>query len=177
MSTAIAHRRANRRLLRRLHRDRSGSAAVEFALVAPLFFGLLFAILEVGMVFLAGQSLETAAGDAARLVMTGQAQTQKMTAAKFKDAVCGNIAALIDCGGITVDVRSSDLTPTIPAPIVGGTFNPNVTFQPGTAGQIVVVRVFYQWPLFVTGLGFNISNISGNKRLLMATAAFRNEPF
>ena len=40
-----------------------------------------------------------------------------------------------------------------------------------------MVRVFYQWPLFVTGLGFNISNLTGSKRLLTATAAFQNEPF
>jgi hypothetical protein len=37
--------------------------------------------------------------------------------------------------------------------------------------------MFYQWPLFVTGFGFNISNLSGNKRLLVATAAFKNEPY
>jgi hypothetical protein len=37
--------------------------------------------------------------------------------------------------------------------------------------------MFYQWPLFVTGLGFNIANLSGNKRLLVATAAFKNEPY
>jgi hypothetical protein len=37
--------------------------------------------------------------------------------------------------------------------------------------------VFYQWPLFVTGLGYNISNLCNSKRLLSATAAFRNEPY
>ena len=47
----------------------------------------------------------------------------------------------------------------------------------GGPGDIVVVRLFYQWPLVVTGLGWNPSNINGNKRLLSATAAFRNEPY
>ena len=32
-------------------------------------------------------------------------------------------------------------------------------YCPGSAGDIVVVRMFYQWPLFVTGLGYNISNL------------------
>jgi hypothetical protein len=41
----------------------------------------------------------------------------------------------------------------------------------------VVVQLFYQWPLIVTGLGYNIANLSGNKRNLVATAAFRNEPY
>jgi hypothetical protein len=40
----------------------------------------------------------------------------------------------------------------------------------------VVVRVYYQWPLYVTGLGFNIANLNGSKRLLAATAAFHVEP-
>jgi hypothetical protein len=53
----------------------------------------------------------------------------------------------------------------------------NLKYCPGNAGDIVVVRLFYQWPLFVTRLGYNISNLAGNQRLLVATAAFRNEPF
>jgi hypothetical protein len=31
--------------------------------------------------------------------------------------------------------------------------------------------------MFVTGLGFDVSNLSGHKRLLVATAAFQNEPY
>jgi hypothetical protein len=52
-----------------------------------------------------------------------------------------------------------------------------MNYNPGSGGDIVVVRLFYQWPLFVTGLGLDITNLSGSKRLLSATAAFRNEPF
>ena len=51
------------RSMRRFRRDRRGSAAVEFALVAPVFFALLFAILETGIMFLAGQVLQTVAQD------------------------------------------------------------------------------------------------------------------
>jgi hypothetical protein len=53
----------------------------------------------------------------------------------------------------------------------------NMQYNPGGPGDIVVVRLFYQWPLVVTGLGYNISNLAGNTRLLSATAAFRNEPY
>ena len=38
-------------------------------------------------------------------------------------------------------------------------------------------RLFYQYPVYVSLLGFNLSNINGGKRLLAATAAFRNEPY
>jgi len=41
----------------------------------------------------------------------------------------------------------------------------------------MVVRAFYPWPLFVTGLGYNIANVgrgsTSSSRLLAATAAFR----
>jgi hypothetical protein len=47
----------------------------------------------------------------------------------------------------------------------------------GTANDTVLVRVFYPWQLFVTGLGFNISNLAGGKYLLQSAAAFRVEPY
>jgi hypothetical protein len=58
-----------------------------------------------------------------------------------------------------------------------GNFINNMQYNPGGPGSIVVVKLFYQWPLFVTGLGYNIANMSGNQRLLMATAAFQTEPY
>ena len=54
---------ATRNVLRRFRRNRRAAAAVEFALVAPLFFVLLFAIIEVALVFFASQVLETVTQD------------------------------------------------------------------------------------------------------------------
>jgi len=50
-------------------------------------------------------------------------------------------------------------------------------YQPGNPGDIVVVRVMYQWPVFLGPLSFNLSNLSNGKRLLMSSAAFKNEPY
>jgi Flp pilus assembly protein TadG len=55
------------RLVRRFVRQQDGSAAVEFGMVALPFLGLTFAILETALVFFAGQTLETAVTDSARL--------------------------------------------------------------------------------------------------------------
>jgi len=168
-------------ILRRFRRNRRGSAAVEFALVAPIFFGLLFAIIEVAMVFFASQLLETATQDSARQIMTGQAQTAAFTQAQFKNLVCSKVDTLFDCvNGISIDVQSYSAfgSVNIADPIdASKNFVPPNNYQPGGPGDIVVVRVFYQWPLFVTGLGFNVGNLSGSKRLLTATAAFQNEPY
>src|SRR3954462_14308502 len=86
-----------RKTLRRFRRNRRGSAAVEFALVAPVFFALLFAIIETAIIFFANQVLETVTQDSARMIMTGQAQAAVYTQAQFKSYICGRIAALFDC--------------------------------------------------------------------------------
>jgi Flp pilus assembly protein TadG len=182
MLQLIRKRAAKRRLLalramRRLARKQDGSAAVEFGMVAAPFLLLVFAIMETAIVFFAGQTLETAVADSSRLIMTGQAQTQGFNQSAFKDAVCAKIYGLFDCAnGVQVDVKKYtsfsgvDLTPPLDA---NGNFNNNMGYQPGCPGDIVVVRLFYQWPIYVSLL----QNMSGNKRLLIATAAFRNEPY
>jgi Flp pilus assembly protein TadG len=166
-------------LLRRFAGQQEGAAAVEFALVAAPFLALLFAIFETALVFFSGQALETAVADASRLIMTGQAQTQGMSQTAFKDAVCARIYGLFDCqSGVYVDVKtfSSFSNVTMPTPVdSNGNFQNNFSYNPGGPGDIVVVRLFYQWPVYVSLLGLN--NLSGGKRLLVATAAFRNEPY
>jgi Flp pilus assembly protein TadG len=168
-------------ILRRFRRNRRGSAAVEFALVAPIFFAVLFAIIELALVFFASQILETVTQDTSRLIMTGQAQNASYTQASFKDAVCAKLTVMFDCvNGVSIDVQSYKQFSTVDIadPIDSGkNFVPPNNYLPGGPGDIVVVRLFYKWPLFVTGLGFNPANIAGNKRLLTATAAFQNEPY
>src|SRR5882762_2208063 len=131
-------------LLRRFRHNRRGSAAVEFAMVAPLFFGLLFAIIEVAMIFFASQVLETVTQDSSRTIMTGQAQTGSVTGcsnpctqAQFKSFVCKQVSALFDCtNGVFVDVRSYpnngfsnvNITPPIDA---GNAFVNDMKWCPG----------------------------------------------
>ena len=169
------------RSVRRLAKQQEGSAAVEFGLVAAPFLALVFAIMETAVVFFAGQALETAAADSSRLIMTGQAQTQGFSQSTFKNAVCAKIYGLFDCqNGVYVDVKTftSFSNVTMNNPVDGqGNFQNNFSYQPGGPGDIVVVRLFYQYPVYVSLLGFNLANMNGGKRLLAATAAFRNEPY
>jgi Flp pilus assembly protein TadG len=180
MPSPAASTNSSPKLLRRFRRSRRGSVAVEFALVAPVFFALLFAIIETAIVFFADQVLESITQNSARMIMTGQAQTAAYTQAQFKTYVCGQIPALFSCNNVYVDVESYPTfsNVTINSQIDGsGSFVNNMQYNPGGPGDIVVVRLFYQWQLYVTGLGYNISNLAGSKRLLTATAAFRNEPY
>jgi Flp pilus assembly protein TadG len=168
--------------VRRFAKGEDGVAAVEFGMVAAPFLALMFAIMETSLVFFANQTLETAVADSARLIMTGQAQSGGFTQQQFKDAVCAKILGLFDCAaGIQIDVKTaasfSAASTAKPVDANGNLQTASFGYQPGNACDIVVVRLMYQWPVYMSLLGFNLADLAGNKRLLMATAAFRNEPF
>jgi len=183
-----ALKRNVRRLLRRASprrfiRRKDGAAAVEFALVVVPFLGLMFAIIETALVFFADQTLETAVADSARLIMTGQAQTQNLNMTTFKNAVCARIYGLFDCqNGIYVNVQTyssfGSISYTPPLDSNGNLVTGNFGYQPGGPNDIVVVQLFYQWPIYVSLMSLsNLSNMANRNRLLVATAAFRNEPY
>jgi Flp pilus assembly protein TadG len=131
--------------------------------------------------FFASQILETATQQSARQVLTGQAQGANYAniGAFITGAICPQVQAILTCANITADVQNYPAfsSAVITPPVNNGTLDTTgFGYNPGGPGSTVVVRLFYQWPLFVTGLGYNISNLNGNKRLLQATAAFQNEP-
>jgi Flp pilus assembly protein TadG len=168
-----------RKLLLRFRQSRRGSAAVQFAIVAPLFFGLLFAIIEVALMFFANQVLETITQNSARIILTHQAQDASYSQSQFATYVCSQVPALFDCSKIYIDVESytSAASISISSQIdSSGNFINNMQYSPGGPGSLVVVRLFYQWPTFVTGFGFNLANLSNKNVLLTATAVFKNEP-
>jgi Flp pilus assembly protein TadG len=170
--------------VRRFLRRQDGAAAIEFGMVALPFFGLMFAILETALVFFAGQSLEAAVAAASRQIMTGQAQQAHYSGADFKtNVVCAYLAAgvsMFDCvNGVYVSVQTytsfSDAS-TNPPVSNGQLDTSNLPYNPGGPGNIVVVQLYYQWPIFVSLLGDTLFNL-GNTRLLVATSVFRNEPY
>jgi Flp pilus assembly protein TadG len=177
----IAARVRRPRFLRRFARAQDGAAAVEFALVAAPFLALLFAIMETAFVFFAGQSLEYAVAQAGRLVMTGQADAAGYDQAAFKNAVCAQVVALFDCQGklyANVQTYTSFGTASTTPPYQNGQLDTGrMNYTPGNPGDIVVVSLYYQWPIYVSLISNALANQSGSNRLLVATAAFRNEPY
>jgi Flp pilus assembly protein TadG len=169
------------RLARRFVRQQDGAAAVEFALVAAPFLALLFAILETAFVFFANQTLEATAADAARLIMTGQAKNSGFSQADFKTAVCARVYGLFDCAnGMTIDVKTyaSFAAVNNTSPVVNGQLDTtNMGYDDKGPGCIEVVKLYYQWPIYVSMYNTALSNLSGNKRLLVATSVFRSEPY
>jgi Flp pilus assembly protein TadG len=96
-----------RKLRKRMRADADkGSAAIEFAMVAPVFFVLLLGIFEAAIMFFSQAALQNAMTDMGRLIRTGQTNCftgtgstcVAMTQAQFRTAMCDKVAPLIACG-------------------------------------------------------------------------------
>lgn len=74
--------RGLRRLRRLARRDESGAALVEFALVAILFFGMLYALVVLGMALAVKQSVTSAAAEGARATVGAVDRTAAENAAR-----------------------------------------------------------------------------------------------
>jgi Flp pilus assembly protein TadG len=160
--------------------DEKAATAVEFGLVAAPFIALLVAIMQTFLVIFAQQLLQTVVTQSSRLILTNQ--TASMTQAQFATQVCDQVRIIFNCSNLMVDVE------TYASFAAGNTSMPALTFNgqgqvtnswqfnPGGPGDIVIVRVMYQWPVFGGPLGFNLSTLANGSRLLMGIAAFQNEP-
>jgi len=173
-------------------KDSKGATAVEFALVATPFLALVAALIQTFLIFFAQALLENAVRASARQILTGQTQTtdasltQAQAVAAFHQTVCNNSNVLFTCTNIMVDVQVASNWSSANTGMPTFTYNPdgtvsatslaNLQFNPGNAGDIVVVRVMYLWPVFFGPIAGNIANQANGSRLLMASAAFQNEP-
>ncbi len=163
--------------------NQSGVAAVEFAMIAIPFFFLIFGLLEVCVLFAMSAILEHGISEASRQIRTGQLQSNGFGEVAFKNAVCAELFDLMDCdSSLRIDVKTFDnfASTENPDPIdpdSGDLNDEDFEFSPGDANEIVVVRVFYEWDLIVPVMSAPLANMSGNRRLLQSTVAFRNEPF
>lgn len=162
--------------------DQNGATAVEFGLVAAPFIALLVAIIQTFLVLFAQQLLQTVVTQSSRLILTGQVQAASMTQSQFAQQVCNQVAILFTCSALMIDVETYNSfsaadtsTPALSFNAQGQVSN-TWQYNPGGPGDIVIVKIMYQWPVFLGPLGFNLSTLPNGNRLIMATSAFQNEP-
>jgi Flp pilus assembly protein TadG len=162
----------------RFGRAREGSTAIEFALVAGPFFLLIGAILEVGIMLFAEDTLQNAVQEAGRALRTGQASSGGMTSAQFGQAVCNEAPNLQDCAArIGVFVGSAARFADLNVPGVAAIGPGTRAFAPGTGGQAVAIVATYDWS-FSFPFMQPFSTVPGaNARRLQGIAIFMNEPF
>jgi Flp pilus assembly protein TadG len=141
----------------RLIRARSGNSMVEFALVAPLFFLLVFGILDYGRLLYVQQTLQYAMRQAGRFAVTGQNNgTNRVTA--IINVAENAAAGLINSGNInSIQITS------------GG-----VTNFAGNPSQEMTITMVSNLKLITPGIAAFFPN---GTYTFTNSVTFRNEPF
>jgi Flp pilus assembly protein TadG len=168
-----------RRWARKLGADRSGVVALEFVLVAPVFFLLLFGILETAFLYLTATVMEGEVAAAARAVRTGNVQQDDDPAEYFQEVLCRNLDNVLDCDNVVIDIRrfANFEAMTFEDFIDEDGEEDGAEFEPGTAGEVVLVRIAYRYSIITPLLSNLLSPDGSGKIILHAAAAFQNEPF
>jgi Flp pilus assembly protein TadG len=170
-------------------RDDEGAVIIEFGLLAPIFFALIYAILETSVAFLAGQILDSAVQDASRHIRTGQAGA--VTATAFRAEICNGLYGIFDCSQLKIRVEeiANFASASVSSPISNDPdcddpdtpeydcWTVTEAYDNGASSTIVLVQVFYRWPTIVNLHGVNLGTLAGGGRLLSAVRVFKNEPF
>lgn len=152
--------------LGRAHRGRRGQSLVEFALVAPLFFLLVFAITDFGRLFFTQTTLQHALREAGRYAVTGQHQPKTGGGTYSRVESIRNIAQKYAVGLLAnpSDIQISSIS--------GGV---NVNNSAGGPGQTVIVSLTTHLKLITPMIGKYFSP-DGTYTFTVRTS-FKNEPF
>lgn len=152
-------------------------------MVAAPFFFMMFAILELGLVFVTDSVLDNALTESGRLIRTGQAEAASMDAEGFKTEVCDRMSVFsAGCRErATFDVREIPQfrNPTPPDPLANGEEfeDGELTYVTGEPGSLMLVRVWYRYPLITPFLSQALSRLGDGDMIMTATTTFRNEPY
>lgn len=172
-----------RRLLGHFIRDRKGSTAIEFTLLAIPFSMLVFAILEACISFAAQQVMANAADDVARQFRTGQIKAADLTENQVRDLICSRLEIIVSsgCPGLEVDLRSFETfaaAAQLRVKFTGGDIDTSdFTIAPGPSMSKNMLRVFYRWPVITDFMRKSMANLDGGNTLHFASVTWQNEPF
>lgn len=173
-----------------------GSAAIEFAMIAPVLLVLIYGVLEVGCLFFAQYVMKNASIATARHIRTGNGSAITTSAAladyicNTEDATIDKLAAKVMLSGCTTNLKiyvqtmgtgfSYDtLTSALSSSKIqsDGTVPTHWDSALNTACTVVMIRVSYAWDVVVPGLDWFLVTVPNAKQsLITATEVFRNEP-
>jgi Flp pilus assembly protein TadG len=153
--------------------SQKGQTLVEFALVLPLLFLLLFGIVDLGIMFYVNLTMQYAVYQGTRYAVTGQSDlgTDRRSAliAKIKNSSFG----LYDKNTHTPkDPEISVITPS-KVTFTNYTGTPT-TGNPGKPNDIIIVSLTYTWPLLTPMLK---PFFPGGNYTFTVKATMKNETF
>ncbi|MEO1067080.1 MAG: TadE/TadG family type IV pilus assembly protein [Pseudomonadota bacterium] len=167
-----------RNVFRKFLKDTKGATAVEFALLALPFLVMVIGSIQLGIIFLANQSLDKTINDVSRLVWTGAVQQAGLSENALRERVCQEVIFVPDCGAsLAFSVQSFPDAPTAnSATLFDANGHPIVSngFNPGQAGDVIVVAARIEIPIVLSDL---FAGTAPAATVLSSANVFINEPF
>jgi len=184
--------------LRRLARDRDGSAALEFAFAFPIIVMVVVGLLELMMIMFVSALMEGGLRDASRFAITGGMPAGMSREQAIVDIVNDRTLGLLDLTADDISLRVYEAFAQVgmPEPLTfdangNGSFDPGDSYTDvngngqwdadmaaagaGGSGDVVVYNLAVDWPLLTPMLAPFIGQ-NGLIRL-GASIAVRNEPY
>lgn len=165
-------------LMRRICRQEEGVTTIEFGMLAPIFLFLLFSILDMGLFQLASRSLDLASDTLTRKVRTGQFIGK--TAAEFKEELCSELIAFVNCEKVAFKVEKLDsFKDSANVNAIPTNTDKNVLrqYQDTVGREIVLVRLVYVRKSFLPQFSFVGAPTVSTSKVIQSATIFRNEPF
>jgi Flp pilus assembly protein TadG len=160
LASARLWRRPGSKALKAFRKREDGAAAVEFALVALPFFGLIIAVIELAVFFFASRFLEDGLFNASRKVLTNRLDSASICTT-FPQEVKNELAAWFSPSKLTISV-----TPLASFTSSGSAVDLSAGGSFGATGQTMIIRATYAYPFqgfrFIAGTaalgkGYNLS--------------------
>ncbi|MBS3847148.1 MULTISPECIES: TadE/TadG family type IV pilus assembly protein [Devosia] len=170
------------RIRRGFVRHQAGAAAVEFALIVPMLFALIFSTIEVGWTMVQTIMLERGLDLTVRSLRIGSLANPTQTL--IRQAVCKQAMVLNDCvNTLTIELipitKEADY-PTDSSRCInrGSKVAPVLRFDAGSRSQTVFVRACFVVSPLTPGLGVGLALPKDNTGAyrIIAKSAFVNEP-
>lgn len=169
----------------KLAKDKSGSVAVEFSIIAIPFLSIVFASLEIGWFYYVNAAIDAVTLEASREIRTGFPQENGLDRGGFYDEVCPKLSVFGECRDIlTVEITTFDDFATLAAdtsPPTCADEDPEtlaeIDYEPGADNEIVRLRICLIYNTLNLKLGANLAKTDDGKRKVTSSYIFRNEPF
>jgi len=167
--------------LRRLRRDKSGAASVEFVLVAPVYLAIMFSMFEAGWLMTQSMMLERALDITVRDLRLG-VQTD-VSHDNFKTIICDNASIIKDCeANVLLEMVPINSAADVPTTTIcrdrSSNVDPVVSFSTGARSEIMYLRACVVIDPLIPGmgLGLHLPLDETGGFALVSYSAFVNEP-
>lgn len=190
-------------LLSRFCRAKSGSAALEFGILAIPYSLIVFATIETFVAYTAEQVLNAGVDEMARKIRTGQITfnmnrpaTDK-TELQFRQLFCQEIAVMLTCDEteaatpkkLYIDLRSFSSFAKMPKKVetvssaaYSDIDETKLDYRPGGPGSLNMLRAMYRWQIMTDIMRPYLTNIRpaggiATDYLIVSTTAFKSEGY